>query len=89
VLIPILLLALSPLATAKDYPLPPPPSVSTATGLNFWADHADYDGPSATLHLKGHVRVQDSTGTIKADELWLDTRERCWRGSRAPGRRRC
>ena len=79
VLIPAMLLALSPLAAAADYPLPPPPAVSTATRLEFSADHVDFDAPGKTLHLKGHVLVKESTRTIKADELWLDTKDRSGR----------
>ena len=76
----LLLLALAPLrAAAEDYPLPAPPAISTATRLDFSADHVDYDAKSTTLHLKGHVLVKESTRTIKSDELWLDTRERSGR----------
>jgi hypothetical protein len=81
-----LLLALVPLSAAQpasppqsDYALPAPPAVSTATLLEFTADHVDYDASSATMRLKGRVIVTQSTRTIKADELSMDTRDRTGR----------
>lgn len=72
-----LLIAAAAPARATDYALPEPPAVSTATTrLEFTADHLDYASTSTVLHLKGHVDIRESTWTIKADELWLDTRER-------------
>jgi lipopolysaccharide export system protein LptA len=72
-------LALAPLAAAADYVLPEPPAVSTGTLLRFSADHMDYEGSSTTMHLQGNVVVRQSTRTIKADELWVDTEDRSGR----------
>ena len=55
------------------YRLPPPPD---APHLEFVADHLDYDRTRSMLHLKGNVRVQESTWTLKGDELWIDTERR-------------
>ena len=64
-------------ARAQDYLLPSAPPASTTTvHLDFTADHLDYDAARAKIHLKGAVRVTESTWTIKADELWLDTARR-------------
>ncbi|MBI5630791.1 MAG: LPS-assembly protein LptD [Elusimicrobia bacterium] len=73
----LLLLALgASAARAEDYPLPPPPAASTGTTrLDFVADHLDYTGESPEIHLKGGVKVQESTWTIKAEELWLDPKK--------------
>ncbi len=57
-------------ARAAEYPLPPPPPEPHVT---FSADHFDYDAASATVHLKGKVLVKESTWTLKAEELWIDT----------------
>src|SRR5206468_11817162 len=72
--------AAQPAAPAQsDYELPAPPALSTATRLDFEADHVDYDASSATMRLKGRVVVKESTRTIKADELSMDTRARTGR----------
>lgn len=65
-------------ASAAEWTLPPPPAPSTGTAvLRFEADSADYLGQDGSrLHLKGHVKVVESSWTIKADELWLDMEER-------------
>ncbi|HAM34640.1 MAG TPA: hypothetical protein DEB40_02960 [Elusimicrobia bacterium] len=58
--------------SAEDHlPLPP-----AEPHLEFVADHLDYDRASAVIHLKGNVRIKESTWTIKGDELWLDTQLR-------------
>jgi LPS-assembly protein len=67
-------------AAAEDYSLPPPPAPSTATRhLDYVADHLDYAAADATIHLKGHARVVESSWTVKGEELWLDTRSRVGR----------
>lgn len=72
------------LAWAQDYPLPPPPELSSASiHLDFEADRLAYESTSAVIHLQGHVLVRESTRTVKAEELWLDTRSRL---GRFPGR---
>lgn len=45
---------------AQDYPLPAPPQ---AGHLKFVADHFEYESSSAMIHLKGHVRIVESTPT--------------------------
>ncbi len=60
-------------ARAADYPLPPPPRVSSAsTVLNFSADHLDYSSATALIHLRGHAVVHESSWTLKADDLWIN-----------------
>jgi hypothetical protein len=51
--------------------LPPPPAQAH---VDFISEHMDYDKASTTLHLKDSVRLRESTWTIKADELWLNTK---------------
>lgn len=64
-------------AAAQDYSLPPPPAPSTATRhLEFTADRTEYDGAAGLIHMKGGVKLVESTWTVKADELWLDTKTR-------------
>ncbi len=53
------------------YALPAPPE--TGSHLDFSADHLDYDRGRALIHLKGDVRVKESTWTLRGDELWIDT----------------
>ena len=70
----ILALIAASAARAADYPLPPPPAVSTAaTRLTFEADRLDYDKARATIHLRGHVLVRESTWTLKGEDIELDT----------------
>ncbi len=67
-------------ATAADYALPAPPAPSTGTRhIDFVADHAEYDASEATFHLKGGVRVMESTYTVKGEDIYLDTRQRIGR----------
>lgn len=47
--------------------------------LEYEADTVDYVEATSELHLRGHVRVKESTWTIKGDELWLDTERRTGR----------
>lgn len=74
-ILPALILAAS--ASAAEWTLPPAPAPSSSTVvLKYEADEADYEGAKGSrLHLKGHVKVIESTWTIKADELWLDMEE--------------
>ncbi|MDD5655875.1 MAG: hypothetical protein PHF00_01285 [Elusimicrobia bacterium] len=63
-----------PAAGATEYfrlPAAPP-----EPHLDFTADRLDYDRASAVIHLKGDVRIKESTWTLKGEELWLDTRRR-------------
>ncbi len=53
------------------YALPAPPA--KGSHMDFAADHLDYDRGRALIHLKGDVRVKDSTWTLRSDELWMDT----------------
>lgn len=68
-------------AAAEDFPLPPaPPAVSSdVIHMDFTADHLDYESSSSVVHMKGGVRVKESTWTIKSDELWLDIERRTGR----------
>ena len=36
----------------------------------------DYDKSKNLIHLKGDVRIKESTWTIKGEELWLHTETR-------------
>lgn len=58
-----------PLST-QAYALPAPPAGSH---LDFSAEHLDYDRDRELIHLKGDVRVKESTWTLQGDELWIDT----------------
>ncbi|MEK7859652.1 MAG: hypothetical protein AAB320_10995 [Elusimicrobiota bacterium] len=71
VLLPVILGALG--AAAAEPPLPPAPA---GEKIEFVADHVDYARETTTLHLKGAVRIQESTWTIKAEELYLNTETR-------------
>lgn len=59
--------------SSSTYALPAPPE---GQHLEFVADHLDYDRDKALIHLKGSVRVKESTYTLKGDELWIDTARR-------------
>lgn len=62
-------------ARAADYALPDPPATSTgAAQLTFTADRLDYQQEDGIIHLQGKVLIKESTWTIKADDLYLDTR---------------
>ena len=75
VLAAVLLASLA--AAAEDFPLPEPPSPSTdVIHMDFAADHLDYESSSAIIHMKGGVRIKESTWTIKAEEMWLDSERR-------------
>lgn len=70
-----LVLLWSASAAAQEYELPAPPAPSTgSTHLDFAADHLDYESGNSVIHLKGAVRIRESTWTVKADELWLDAK---------------
>ncbi len=60
-------------AAAADYPLPEAPA---GPRVDYEADEADYDADKSLLHLKGSVRLKESTWTVKGEELWLDTARR-------------
>lgn len=69
-------MALAP-AAAAEYELPPPPEVSTGTiRLEFSADRVEYESSTGTVRLEGRVVVRESTTTLRADALTLDTRRR-------------
>lgn len=70
-------LAVCAAAEAPEPALPPPPE---APHVEFMADHMDYEESSATIHLKGDVRLRQSTWTIRADELWINTESGGGRG---------
>lgn len=63
-------------ASAADYALPEPPP---GPRVDYEADEADFDADKSLLHLKGAVRLKESTWTVKAEELWLDTERRVGR----------
>ncbi len=73
-------LAAQDLSDAPDFPLPPGPAYSSSTPrIDFSADHVDYVSTTALVHLNGRAKVTESTWTIKADDLWIDTQRRvCW-----------
>ncbi|MFA6002642.1 MAG: LptA/OstA family protein, partial [Elusimicrobiota bacterium] len=52
------------------------PQAPAEPHLDFVADSLDYDRAGAEIHLKGNVRIQESTWTLKGDELWIDTTKR-------------
>jgi hypothetical protein len=60
-------------ARAADYALPEPPP---GPRVDYEAGEADFDADKQMLHLKGAVRLKESTWTVKAEELWLDTGRR-------------
>lgn len=66
--------------SSSAWELPPPPADEH---LEYEADHLDYSQETSELHLSGNVRVKESTATIRASELWLDTKRRT---GRAEGR---
>lgn len=69
----LLLLLTAGTARAADYALPEPPA---GPRVDFEADEADFNADKHMLHLKGAVRLKESTWTVKAEELWLDTERR-------------
>ncbi|MDX6769987.1 MAG: hypothetical protein SF051_10675 [Elusimicrobiota bacterium] len=69
----LLLLLVAGPAAAADYTLPEPPP---GPRVDYEADEADFDADKSLLHLKGAVRLKESTWTVKAEELWVDTAHR-------------
>lgn len=69
----LLALMLAVSAAAQEYELPAPPP---EPHVEFSADHLDYEKDASMVHLKGAVLLKESTWTIKADELWLNTQDR-------------
>lgn len=71
------LLLLAAAARAQDYPLPPPPpSASTATArLTYQAESLDYEADESLIHLQGKVIIKESTWTLKAEDIYLDTKK--------------
>lgn len=60
-------------AWGEDYALPPPPE---GPRVDYEAEEAEFDADRQLLHLKGAVRLKESTWTVKAEDLWLDTGRR-------------
>ncbi len=75
-----LLLAAPAAAAAEDYALPPAPS--TGTRVDYWADRAEFDGQSSTLHLTGRVTLKESTMTVTGEDLWIDDAHRTGRSDK-------
>lgn len=66
----------APAAAAEDYALPPPP---VGRHADYSADKAEFDAEHSSLHLSGHVVLKESTMTVKAADLWIDTARRTGR----------
>ena len=67
-------------ALAEDYALPSPPS--TGTRVDYWADKAEFDESSSTLHLIGNVTMKMSTMTVKGQDIWIDNASRTGRSDK-------
>lgn len=70
----LFLLLLAGRAWAQDgYALPDPPAGGR---VDYEAQEADFDADKQLLHLQGAVRLKESTWTVKAEDLYLDTGRR-------------
>ncbi|MDD5304294.1 MAG: hypothetical protein PHS14_14440 [Elusimicrobia bacterium] len=69
----LLVLLLGGASRAEDYALPAPPP---GPRLDYAADQVEFDADRQQLHLQGHVVLNESTWTVKGQELWIDTEHR-------------
>ncbi len=67
----VLLLAMP--AAASDYPLPAPPP---GPRIDYSAEYIEFDADRSSLHLSTDVVLNDSTWTIRGQDIWVDTAKR-------------